>query len=206
MRHFIVLVFMFVSVISAAYPSSGDGSEISMSDEDNSEITIDTDVSEPLKLNDGYELVVKSVDIDGNKAYLELSKDGKVIDSKVIIPANEANGSFIYSRPGTSQTIKVHFKNVFRGADRNLATVDSVWQTSESGSSTILLNSTQSRVIESEMPLKLEEGYELIFSSVDIDGNKAYLELSKDGQIVDSQVIVGANEADDTLVYSKPGT
>lgn len=202
----IIVIFLLASIICDAEKGLINDSVSLIDNERQSEIIFSVSDEKPLKLNDGYELVVKSVDIDGNKAYMELYKDGKVIDSKVIIPANEANGSFIYSRPGTSQTIKVHFKNVFRGADRNLATVDRVWQTSESGSSAILLNSTQSRVIESEMPLMLEEGYELIFNSVDIDGNKAYLELSKDGQIVDSQVIVGANEADDTLIYSKPGT
>ncbi|MDD4579818.1 MAG: S-layer protein domain-containing protein [Methanothrix sp.] len=164
------------------------------------------DLETPLKLEEGYELVVRSVDIDGNKAILELSKDGQVIDSKVIIPANEANGSFIYSRPGTSQTIMVHFKNIFRGVDRDLATADRIWQTSESNLSDILLNSTNSQIIDLETPLKLEEGYELVVRSVDIDGNKAILELSKDGQVVDSQEIIAANVVDDTFTYSKHGT
>jgi len=136
------------------------------------------DLETPLKLEEGYELVVRSVDIDGNKAYLELIKNGQVIDSKVIIPANEANSSFIYSRPGTSQTIMVHFKNAFRGVDRDLATADRIWQTSEGNSSDILLNSTNSQIIDLETPLKLEEGYELVVRSVDIDGNRAILELS----------------------------
>ncbi len=35
-----------------------------------------------LELEEGYELVVKSVDIDGNKVYLELYKDGELIDSR----------------------------------------------------------------------------------------------------------------------------
>jgi hypothetical protein len=99
-----------------------------MSDKDNSEITIDTEVSEPMKLNDGYELAFKSVDIDGNKVYLELTKDGQVVDSKVIIAANEVDDTFVYSKPGTSQLIKVHIKNAFRGADANLVTVDGISQ------------------------------------------------------------------------------
>jgi len=206
MRYFIVLVFMFVSVISAAYPSSGDGSEISMSDEDNSEITIDTDVSEPLKLNDGYELVVKSVDIDGNKAYLELTKDGQVVDSKVVVAANEADGAFVYSKPGTSQLIKVQIKNAFRGADANLVTVSGVLQTSETDPTLVLINNSYLTTVTSGTPLILDEGYELAIKSVDLDGNKAYLELAKDGQVVDSKVIVAANEADGAFVYSKPGT
>lgn len=159
----------------------------------------------PLKLEEGYELIVNSVDIDGNKAYVELFKDGQKIDSKVIEPANEENGSFIYSSPGMPQTIMVHFKNYFRGVDQNLATVDNIWQTSEVDSSRILLNDTHSQIIASDMPLNLEEGYKLAIKSMDIDGNKVYVELQKDGNVLDCQVIIAANEVDDTFVYSKPG-
>jgi tetratricopeptide (TPR) repeat protein len=40
----------------------------------------------PLTLGEGYELAIKSIDIDGNKVYVELSKNGNVIDSTIIIP------------------------------------------------------------------------------------------------------------------------
>ena len=43
----------------------------------------------PLKMEEGYELAIKSIDIDGNKVYLELSKDGAVVDSKVISPSKD---------------------------------------------------------------------------------------------------------------------
>lgn len=160
----------------------------------------------PLELEEGYELWIQSVDIDGNKVYLELYKDGIVIDAEVIIPANEVDGTFIYSSPGTPQEIRVHFKNSFRGADQNLATIDGLWQTSEINPDQILINSTQSRTIVSGTPLILEEGYELAMQSIDIDGNKVYLELLKDGMVVDSQVIIPANEFNDTFIYSRPGT
>jgi hypothetical protein len=172
----------------------------------NSEIIMDANVLEPLKLNDGYELAVKSVDIDGNKAYVELSKDGQIVAGKVIIPANEADGAFVYSKPGTSQLIIVHIRNVFRGSDANLATVDSVLQTSETEPSVVLINSSRLSTIGSGTYLDLDEGYKLAIKSVDIDGNKAYLELSKDGEAVDGKVVIAANEADDVFVYTKPGT
>ena len=44
--------------------------------DDDTEKTITSDSS--LKLDEGYELALKSVDIDGNKAYFELSKNGTV--------------------------------------------------------------------------------------------------------------------------------
>ena len=161
---------------------------------------------ETLKLNEGYELAIKSVDIDGNKAYLELIKDGSVVDSKIIVAANEVDDTYVYSNTKTSQAIRVHFKNAFRGSDQHLATIDRFLQTSESDPSRILINNTQMFTVTSGKPLKLDEGYELAIKSVDIDGNKAYLELIKDGSVVDSKIIVAANEVDDTYVYSNPKT
>jgi len=159
-----------------------------------------------LALEEGYKLAINSIDIDGNKVNLDLYKDEIVIDSQVIIPANEVDDTFIYSCPGTSQEIRVRFKNAFRGADQSMATVDSLWQTSEIDPNPILINDTRSQTITSGTPLKLEEGYELIIPSIDIDGNKLYLELCKDGMMVDSQVITPENEVDDTFIYSRPET
>jgi hypothetical protein len=93
-----------------------------------------------LKLQEGYELAIKSIDIDGNKVYLELSKNGAVVDSKVVSPskdgANEADKTYYYKNPAVGEqkklvTIGVHFKNAFRGADSNLASIDGVWQISD---------------------------------------------------------------------------
>ncbi|MFA7374314.1 MAG: S-layer protein domain-containing protein, partial [Methanothrix soehngenii] len=41
-----------------------------------------------LPLEEGYELRIKQIDIDGNKVYMALAKDGDEIDSKVIDPSN----------------------------------------------------------------------------------------------------------------------
>ena len=106
--------------------------------DDDSELTVTSGT--PLKLQQGYELAIKSIDIDGNKVYLELSKNGAVVDSKVISPskdgATEADKTYYYKNPAVGEqkklvTIGVHFKNAFRGADSNLATVDGVWQISD---------------------------------------------------------------------------
>ena len=93
----------------------------------------------PLKLEEGYELGIKSIDIDGNKVYLELSKDGAVVDSKVISPsadnADMKDKTYYYKKDvGDSKDVVIvaaHFKNAFRGADQDLATVDGLWQLSD---------------------------------------------------------------------------
>jgi len=61
-----------------------------MADELISKILIDTDdeqiinLKEPLKLEEGYELSVKAINMEGKKIHVVLSKDGEVIDTKII--------------------------------------------------------------------------------------------------------------------------
>jgi S-layer protein (TIGR01567 family) len=116
--------------------SSEQVEEILMDNKDELTVTSGT----PLKLGEGYELAIKSIDIDGNKVYLELSKNGAVVDSKVVSPskdgATEADKTYYYKNPAVGEqkklvTIGVHFKNAFRGADSNLASIDGVWQISD---------------------------------------------------------------------------
>jgi PGF-CTERM protein len=93
----------------------------------------------PLELMEGYMLAIKEIDVDGNKVYVELSKDGAVVDSKVMSPSKEGatmkDKTYYFKKTvGDSKdlvTIAVHFKNAFRGANQNLATVDGIWQISE---------------------------------------------------------------------------
>ena len=120
--------------------------ENSLSSEQLEKILVDDDTERtvttgtPLKLQEGYELAIKSINVDDNKVYLELSKDGKVVDSKVVTPskyyATEYDKTYYYKDPHVGEQIKlvtigVHFKNAFRGADSNLATIDGVWQISD---------------------------------------------------------------------------
>ena len=50
--------------------------------------------------------------------------------------------------------------------------------------SKILVDDDTEQTITSASPLKLEEGYQLAIKSVHVKGNKAYIELTKDGQVV----------------------
>ena len=93
-----------------------------------------------LKLQEGYELAIKSIDIDGNKIYLELTKNGSVVDSKVISPSKDdatvADKTYYYENPvsGGEQkivTLAIHFKSVISQSGQNMATIDGVWQISD---------------------------------------------------------------------------
>jgi len=105
--------------------------------DDDTEMTVTT--STPLALQDGYVLSIDSIDIDGNQVTLTLSKDGSQLITKKISPSKDdatmADKTFIYRRNfGNLREVvivAVHFKNAFRGADQDLATIDAVWQLSD---------------------------------------------------------------------------
>lgn len=96
--------------------------------------------STPLILEQNYQLTIKSIDIDGNKAYIELAKDGEVVQGMVVSPsvdgATLADKTFYYTRNiGNTEgiaTIAVHFKRIARSTDgQNIAFIDGVWQISD---------------------------------------------------------------------------
>jgi len=92
-----------------------------------------------INMEEGYALRIKSIDTYRNKVYLELEKDGSVVDSKVISPKDDAtlsNKTYYYKKDvGPCKDvviIAVHFGNVFPGySNRNLAKIDAIWQISE---------------------------------------------------------------------------
>jgi S-layer protein (TIGR01567 family) len=94
--------------------------------------------SKPLKLEEGYALNLKSVDASANTATLELTKNSKVLDTKIVVPsrldATMSDKTYYYkaeigATKGIIQ-IAVHFKNAFH-ASEDLASVDGVFQISE---------------------------------------------------------------------------
>jgi hypothetical protein len=89
--------------------------------------------TKPLMLEEGYGLKLRAVDVGGDQAYMELFKDGKLVDSAVVSSrrAGEADRTFNFSKnAGEAENlllIAVHIKNTFAGGDANLGTVDGIW-------------------------------------------------------------------------------
>lgn len=107
------------------------------------EVLLDTDAKttisadSPLELKDGYELKLSAVDAKGERAYVELRRDGKVVDDKQLdLGRNGTLATKTYYHKETVGnhksliTIAVHFKNAFVAAQKNVAIVDGVWQLS----------------------------------------------------------------------------
>jgi tetratricopeptide (TPR) repeat protein len=149
---------------------------------------------EPLKLREGYELAIKSIDIDDLTVNLELSKNGNVIDSKRIIIPQKTDDLYVYSTNIGSaedvEVIKVHFTNAFRGAYLNYGTIDWIWQVSELDPSKVIINNSHEVTLNSGESLKLEDGYELAIQGLDINENKTYVGLYMRGREVDHAVLI----------------
>ncbi|MGV8115101.1 S-layer protein domain-containing protein, partial [Methanothrix soehngenii] len=203
----IILIVTFLGgIISEGAAGYENDHSTLLIEEQEREVLINITNEERLELEGGYELVVKSIDIDGNRVYLELYKDKEMIDSRIIVPANQVDDEFVYSRPGTSNEIRAKLKNSFRSAYQNLATIVGIWQNSEDNPDRILINKSQLIILSSKESIKLEEGYELFIKSMDIEGDKICLELDKDGKLVHEEVIIPPNDVDDIFHYSRAGT
>jgi S-layer protein (TIGR01567 family) len=179
-----------------------------------------------LRLDEGYELVIKLIDIDENKIYLELTKGGTLLDTEIISPSkngsNDVDKTYYYisnvaGRPHYSQyaedpaklvTIAVHFRNPFRGANKNLTTIDGIWQISdtpkdievgnhfENMTITGIINSTAGVIIMNNMdkPITLTKNSRIVLmpgveiETADNDSIRFY--------IYKSESIEGASEAE----------
>ena len=93
----------------------------------------------PLDLSDGYQLHIRSIGIFGEKAFLELTRYGKVVDSRFLSPRYDSpisKATYCYRTDlGSAKdivVIAVHFKNVFAAQDRDFGTYDGIFQISSS--------------------------------------------------------------------------
>jgi uncharacterized protein YjbI with pentapeptide repeats len=177
--------------------SDSDPSRIIYISSDDEEFTTGT----PLKLKEGYELEIMSIDIDSDRVYVRLLKDGEIVDSAIVfVPKDTQNLTYSYKSDNV-KIIEVHFKSAFRGADQDIATVDSILQVSYTPPYNEIYNTSDNAIFTSGVPLKLKEGYELQITAIDLDGDKVYLGLIKDGKTIDSAVVVPPNIEDPIYTY-----
>ena len=110
-----------------------------------SEVLIDQDeegtiaTGMPLDLSEGYQLRIISIDIDGKKAYLWLTRYGEFLDGGIVSPGLDApisKATYCYRTDlGSAKdivVIAVYFKNIFCTQDRYFGTYDGIFQISSS--------------------------------------------------------------------------
>ncbi|WP_342303960.1 S-layer protein domain-containing protein [Methanolobus sp. ZRKC5] len=85
-----------------------------------------------LELAEGYELTAKQIDVEGDKVWMELSKDGEFVEDEVIsMPTNGDAATWDYDADVGDQDDVIVFRvlitDVFQGQVDSLAVVEGIW-------------------------------------------------------------------------------
>ncbi|MDW7731846.1 MAG: S-layer protein domain-containing protein, partial [Methanolobus sp.] len=120
-----------------------------------------------LELPNGYELTAKQIDVDGNKVWMELSKDGEFIEDEVlnVEGGNAATWTYDADVGDTDDVIvfRVLVTQVFQGQVDSLAVVEGLY------------------LVDYEDVLSLETGDE--FGELEIDTLSSSIEMSSTGAV-----------------------
>ncbi|WP_305791979.1 S-layer protein domain-containing protein, partial [Methanococcoides sp. AM1] len=89
-----------------------------------------------LELMEGYALTPKQIDVDGNKVWLEITKDGEFVDDAVISTsdADKEEKTWYYEQEVLGEdvvTLIVHVDEVFQGQVDSLCVIEGIWQISD---------------------------------------------------------------------------
>ena len=106
------------------YDYSNELSRILESWDDNDEMTLA--VGDSYLMPDGIELKMREIDLDGNKVYAQLLKDGVAIDAEII-----TNGGTYKYEVDDVLIFSVCIDSVFRGTESNFCQITYIWLISE---------------------------------------------------------------------------
>ncbi|MCD4799813.1 MAG: hypothetical protein K8R19_12510 [Methanosarcinales archaeon] len=154
-------------------------------------------------LKENYSLTLLELDVDGNKAWISLSKNGGEVDN-IVVPVG---GSYNYN-----SLLSFKLDKVFVGTSRNYIEISNIYQYSEINSSIIVQNESalllgglngKFILTGGGLEWQLEENYTLHTIDIDIvdHSREAMLLITKDGTHVDYTII----SVSDSYTYYKNG-
>ena len=86
---------------------------------------------ETLDLGEGYTIEAKQVDVDGEKVWLEFSKDGEYVDDEIVSVGTGDNTWTVELDDIQGEddvvVLKVHVNQVFQGAVDSIAQIEGLW-------------------------------------------------------------------------------
>ncbi|KAF5419149.1 MAG: hypothetical protein C5S49_00835 [Candidatus Methanogaster sp.] len=152
------------------------------------------------ELMDGCVLMLKDIDLQGDKIWLELSKDGIMLKEDLL----RSDDLFEYGNG--LESVDCVVEAVFRGSEVNIVRLKNVTQYSGTGVCLIDNESMTYPVGVNDRPMiglwALEEGYSLSARDIDLNGNKVWLLLLKDGGVRKDAIIdSGSCDADRWFEY-----
>ncbi len=138
----------------------------------------------PWELMDGYVLTMKDIDLNGDKVWLELSKSGIVLEEDIL----ESSDLFEYRNDLESFDCVV--EAVFHGCLAGVVKLKNVNQYSSTGTQ---LMDNESKTYATADPIgeiwERWEGYSLTPKDIDLEGDKVWLSLLKNGVSVKDAII-----------------
>ena len=154
-------------------------------------------------LKENFSLKLLELDVDGNEAWISLSKNGGEVDSKVLRVGDSYNYNSLLS---------FKLDNVFAGTSSNYLEISNIYQYSEIDSSVIVQNESALLLIGltgnfiltgGGLEWQLEENYTLHGIDIDIadHSREAMLLITKEGTHVDYAII----NVGDSYTYYKNG-
>jgi len=161
-----------------------------------------------LQLEEGYELRIKQIDINGNKVFLSLAKDGEEVDSKVVSPesSDSKSSTYKYEVDVTGEKTPIvlaHISNVFASTESDLVTVDGLFQISDSYNSVEdgdKYGKMKVSISDQGVEMKNEDSFSLRRdSTVNIFGDVGF-------QVADSDALRFAPIVERTGIYDVRGT
>ena len=150
-----------------------------------------------LEIKDGYELTLSLIDIAGNKALVNLSKDGELVDQD-IINVDKLNDRYYYNRTldGNGQVIVyAHISDILKGHSNSVAVFERIEQYSDVGT----LSIDPDILFKFEDTWDLGNGYSLRITDIATNGRSCLISLDKDGITVDRRILAD----DDLYIYQR---
>ncbi len=157
-------------------------------------------VGEALDLGSGYSLTAKQIDTDGNKVWLELQKDGVLIDNAIVsVNTNNTTWTLEKTVSGEKDTVifRVQVNQVFQGTEASLVEIKGLWLIDATESNILTLTTDQTF---GKFDYKGITNGSLIFKSNDD------IVLSKDSEIAlggGFYIKVADNESLDFYIFAK---
>jgi len=154
------------------------------------------------ELMDGYVLTVKDIDLQGDEIWLELSTNGTVLKEDVLM----SDDLFEYRNDNGLESVDCVVEAVFRGSEVNIVKLKNVTQYAGIGVCLIENESMTYPAGVNDHPMiglwALEEGYSLSARDIDFNGDKVWLLLLKDGEVMKDTIIdSGRCDADGWFKY-----
>lgn len=150
-----------------------------------------------IQLKDGYELTLSLIDIAGNKALVDLRKDGELVHQDVI-NVGKPNARYYYNRTldGNSQVIVyAYISEIFQGHIEPVAFFEGIEQHSDVDT----LSINPDILLKVGNTWDLGNGYSLRITDIGSKGKSCLISLDKDGITVDRRILAD----DDLYIYQR---